>query len=92
MNQKRHETGHESDLDAPTPPGGPQRTDAADPGATTPGEPAQDPGPGVHRVTEREGTGEPPAPTHDDARDPSGPETAAQEANAEESEFGEPSQ
>jgi hypothetical protein len=39
MNQKQHH-----DLDAPTPPGGPQRTDAPD-GSVTPGEPARDPGP-----------------------------------------------
>lgn len=39
MNQKQHD-----DLDAPTPPGGPQRTDAPD-GRETPGTPAQDPGP-----------------------------------------------
>lgn len=39
MNQKQHD-----DLDAPTPPGGPQRTDAAA-GRDTPGEPARDPGP-----------------------------------------------
>lgn len=39
MNQKQHD-----DLDAPTPPGGPQRTDAPD-GRETPGTPAPDPGP-----------------------------------------------
>lgn len=39
MNQKQHD-----DLDAPTPPGGPQRTDAPA-GSETPGEAAPDPGP-----------------------------------------------
>ena len=39
MNQKQHD-----DLDAPTPPGGPQRTDAPA-GHETPGEAAPDPGP-----------------------------------------------
>lgn len=38
MNQKQH-----SDLDEPTPPGGPQRTDAPQ-GHETPGEAAPDPG------------------------------------------------
>ena len=42
------------DLDAPTPPGGPQRSDAPS-GSHTPGEPAQDPGPEVQRVTRDEG-------------------------------------
>ncbi|WP_372729714.1 hypothetical protein [Nocardioides sp.] len=40
----------ERDLDAPTPPGGPQRTDAPD-GDQVPGTPAPDPGPEVERVT-----------------------------------------
>ncbi|MFC6288224.1 hypothetical protein ACFP3Q_14200 [Nocardioides sp. GCM10027113] len=40
-------------LDAPAPPGGPQRADAPD-GPVTPGEPAPDPGPEVQRVTRRE--------------------------------------
>ena len=44
------------DLDAPTPPGGPQRSDAPS-GDHTPGEPAQDPGPEVQRVTRDEGGG-----------------------------------
>ncbi|MEI5676554.1 MULTISPECIES: hypothetical protein [unclassified Nocardioides] len=39
MNQKQHD-----DLDAPTPPGGPQRTDAPD-GRDTPGEAATAPAP-----------------------------------------------
>ena len=49
------------DLDAPRPPGGPQRTDAPD-GPETPGEPAADPGPGTERVTKPD-SGPPPAPT-----------------------------
>lgn len=53
------------DLDAPTPPGGPQRTDAPA-GGRTPGEPAKDPGPEVQRVTRDEG-GEAPEPTADRA-------------------------
>jgi hypothetical protein len=43
----------EGGIDAPAPPGGPQRTDAPSGGAT-PGEPAPDPGPEVERVTKRE--------------------------------------
>lgn len=91
MNQKHHDTGHD-DLDAPTPPGGPQRTDAPDPGGSHSGEPARDPGPEVERVTKREDTGAPPPPTHHDERDPAPGESAQQAANAEESEYGEPSQ
>ena len=61
MSQKQHDEG----LDAPTPPGGPQRTDAPD-GSTTPGEPARDPGPGTERVTKPAGHADvPPAPDHD---------------------------
>ena len=52
----------ERDLVAPTPPGGPQRTDAPD-GDRVPGTPAQDPGPEVGRVTKPEGDGQPAAPT-----------------------------
>ena len=44
----------DKDLDAPTPPGGPQRSDAPS-GGHTPGEPAKDPGPEVQRVTRDEG-------------------------------------
>lgn len=51
-------------IDAPTPPGGPQRTDAPD-APVVPGEPAQDTGPGVARVTKRE-DGEAPSPTPPD--------------------------
>lgn len=53
------------DLDAPTPPGGPQRTDAPA-GDQTPGEPAKDPGPGTQRVTRDEG-GDAEEPTPDDS-------------------------
>ncbi len=49
------------DLDAPRPPGGPQRTDAPD-GPETPGEAAADPGPGTERVTKPD-SGPPPEPT-----------------------------
>ena len=44
----------EGGIDAPAPPGGPQRTDAPSGGAT-PGQPAPDPGPEVERSTKREG-------------------------------------
>lgn len=71
MNQKQHD-----DLDAPTPPGGPQRTDAPD-GPETPGTAAPDPGPS----TPASGTDVPaPAgdrPEQDDA------ERDLQEENAE---------
>ncbi len=43
-------------LDAPRPPGGPQRTDAPA-GSQTPGEAAPDPGPGTTRVTRPETSG-----------------------------------
>jgi hypothetical protein len=91
VNQKRHDEGHEQDLDAPTPPGGPNRTDAPA-GSQTPGTPARDPGPAVQRVTEREDPVDPPPPAHDDEREQSAAAAQQQEANAEESEFGEPSQ
>ena len=78
-------------IDAPAPPGGPQRTDSPS-GSHTPGEPGRDPGPGTERVTKRE---DPPggnvAPddihdqpaTHTDERDPAGdPEKEAQLENA----------
>ncbi|MCW2767088.1 MAG: Carbamoyl-phosphate synthase chain ATP-binding [Nocardioides sp.] len=45
------------DLDAPRPPGGPQRTDAPA-GPDTPGEEGQDPGPQVQRVTRPEDDGD----------------------------------
>ena len=70
----------EQDLDAPTPPGGPQRTDAPD-GASTPGEEAPEPGPGVERVTKRSDSSDIPALTHDE-RDQSGDEEAVQAENA----------
>ena len=53
----------DKDLDAPTPPGGPQRADAPS-GDHTPGEPAKDPGPDVQRVTRDEG-GDAEEPTQD---------------------------
>ncbi len=53
------------DLDAPSPPGGPQRTDAPS-GGRTPGEPARDPGANTQRVTRDEG-GDADEPTSDGA-------------------------
>ena len=47
--------------DRPAPPGGPLRQDAPD-ADVVPGEPAQDPGPEVERVTKDDG-GEVPPPT-----------------------------
>ena len=70
----------EQDLDAPRPPGGPQRTDAPD-GASTPGDQATEPGPGVERVTKRSDSSDVPAVTHDE-RDQSGAGEAVQEENA----------
>lgn len=71
MNQKQHD-----DLDAPTPPGGPQRTDAPD-GHDTPGDPASDPGPS----TPAAGT-DVPAPTGDRPEQDEGAREV-QEENAE---------
>ena len=71
----------EKDLDAPTPPGGPQRGDAPD-GGTTPGTEATEPGPGVDRVTKRDGTHDIPSPTHDE-RDQEDAAEAVQLENAE---------
>lgn len=76
MNQKQHD-----DLDAPTPPGGPQRTDAPS-GTETPGEPAADPGPGTERVTKRDDSHDVPAPAGD-RRDQDTDERDLQEENAE---------
>jgi hypothetical protein len=45
MNQKHHDQGHEEDLDDPTPPGGPQRTDAPGDARTPDPGPAPDDGP-----------------------------------------------
>ena len=70
----------EQDLDAPTPPGGPQRTDAPD-GASTPGEEATEPGPGVERVTKRSDSSDVPPVTHDE-RDQDGDEEQVQAENA----------
>ncbi len=78
-------------IDAPAPPGGPQRTDAPS-GSRTPGEAAQDPGPGTERVTKpedpaggtvaREDIHDRPR-TRTDERDPAGdPEKEAQLENA----------
>lgn len=91
MNQKRHVEGDTSDLDKPTPPGGPNRTDAPD-GPFSPGKPAQDPGPEVERVTKRtDAPGEAVEHPDADAEQSEAGETV-QERNAEESEYGEPSQ
>ncbi len=90
MNQKRHVEGDTADLDKPTPPGGPNRTDAPE-GPFSPGTPAVDPGPEVERVTKRSDAPAPP-PEHDGDREQSPQEASRQEENAEESDFGEPSQ
>ncbi len=74
------ETPDQRDLDAPAPPGGPQRTDSPS-GAETPGEPAQDPGPGVQRVTRDEG-GDAEAPSPDGSSQGEG-EQQLQEENAQ---------
>ena len=72
------------DLDAPTPPGGPQRTDAPS-GADTPGEPAQDPGAGTQRVTRDEG-GHAEEPTRDRSGQDSGQDEASQDLQEENAE------
>jgi hypothetical protein len=74
----------EKDLDAPKPPGGPQRGDAPD-GGTTPGTEATEPGPQVDRVSKRDDTHDVPAvatPTHDE-RDQEDADEAVQLENAE---------
>ncbi|MCW2791531.1 MAG: hypothetical protein JWO76_629 [Nocardioides sp.] len=71
----------ERDLDAPTPPGGPQRTDAPA-GSETPGEPGKDPGPSAQRVTRPEGEGDVPSPAHD-RDDQTDGDRDLQEENAE---------
>jgi hypothetical protein len=77
MNQK-HDT---QDLDAPTPPGGPQRTDAPA-GHDTPGTEGQDPGPGTERVTKPDTGDHVPPVSHDlPEQDEEGREL--QEENAE---------
>jgi len=68
------------DLDAPKPPGGPQRTDAPQ-GDDTPGTPAQDPGPDTKRVTRPDDSGPVPPPTGDDSH-PDSEETELQQENA----------
>ena len=73
-------SGPQDDLDAPKPPGGPQRTDAPD-GPETPGAAAPDPGPETTRVTRPEGSGPVPPPQGDES--PQAPEESAlQEENA----------
>jgi hypothetical protein len=69
------------DLDAPKPPGGPQRTDAPA-GPDTPGEEGLDPGPQVQRVTRPDDDGVEGEP---DVRTPtqSAEERRLQEQNAE---------
>ena len=78
----------EKDLDAPTPPGGPQRTDAAagtpagtPTGNSATGEQVTEPGPGVERVTKRSDSSDIPAITHDE-RDQDGDAEAVQAENA----------
>jgi hypothetical protein len=71
MNQKQHD-----DLDAPTPPGGPQRTDAPD-GGETPGTAAPDPGPSAPATDSAVPTPEGDRPEQDDE------ERDQQEENAE---------
>jgi hypothetical protein len=71
----------DKDLDAPKPPGGPQRGDAPS-GHATPGEEAKEPGPGVDRVTKRDDTHDVPAP-HADEREQDADQAALQEENAE---------
>jgi hypothetical protein len=70
----------EKSLDAPTPPGGPQRTDAPD-GSATPGEPGKDPGPATERVTKPEGESDVPPVTHQRTQDDE--DRDLQEENAE---------
>ena len=73
----------ERDLDAPTQPGGPQRTDAPD-GHRVPGTPAQDPGPEVERVTKPKGDGQAPTPSGE-GEEQSDAARERQEQNAESS-------
>ena len=72
-------TGRQDDLDAPKPPGGPQRSDAPD-GPDTPGTAAPDPGPETTRVTRPEGSGPVPPPEGDEKKQTS--ESELQEENA----------
>ena len=78
--QRPTNPSREGGLDAPAPPGGPQRTDSPA-GPDSPGEPAPDPGPGTHRVTRPAGGGDVPEPTHD-ADNQSDEERDLQEENA----------
>ena len=70
----------EGGLDAPAPPGGPQRTDSPA-GPDSPGEPARDPGPDTRRVTRPAGGGDVPEPTQE-GDTPSDEERDLQEENA----------
>jgi hypothetical protein len=73
-------SGPQDDLDAPKPPGGPQRSDAPD-GPETPGTEAPDPGPETTRVTRPEGTGSVP-PAEGDEKTQDAEEAGLQEENA----------
>jgi hypothetical protein len=74
-----------TDLDAPRPPGGPQRGDAPGGGSTpdaTPGTAAAEPGPDVDRVSKRDDSHDIPPVTHDE-RDAGDADEAVQLENAE---------
>ena len=73
-------SGQNDDLDAPKPPGGPQRGDAPD-GSETPGTAAPDPGPEATRVTRPEGSGSVPPPEGDEETQTSD-DSELQEENA----------
>jgi hypothetical protein len=73
-------SGPNDDLDAPKPPGGPQRGDAPS-GSQTPGTAAPEPGPETKRVTRPDGPNSVPAPEGDEGtQDPE--ESELQEENA----------
>jgi hypothetical protein len=75
----------DKDLDAPRPPGGPQRSDAPDGGTTpgaTPGTGAREPGPEVDRVSKRDDSHDIPPVTHDE-REQGSADEAVQLENAE---------
>ena len=74
-------SGQNDDLDAPKPPGGPQRTDAPD-GSETPGHADPDPGPETTRVTRPEGSGTVPPPEGDEDATQSSGESELQDENA----------
>ncbi len=74
-------SGQNDDLDAPKPPGGPQRSDAPA-GSETPGHADPDPGPETKRVTRAEGSGTVPPPEGDENATQSSGENELQEENA----------